>query len=80
MASDSNNSPDKDILTPKGLQALIQIGEKAVDPLLDLGMPFIPVSNSRRFVRSQILLWLSEEASRQAWQRLGSSRTEENDP
>ena len=80
MALNPSNSPDQDILTPKGLQALIQIGEKAVPSLLDLGMPFIPVSNTKRFVRTQVLQWLSEEAARQAWQRLGSSRIEDNDP
>lgn len=55
------NSPERDILTPKGFLLLMgDLGEKAITKLVEIdGFPHIPISNSYRFHRIRVLEWFA---------------------
>lgn len=60
------HSPDQPVLTPRGLQRLLHVGERAVEELLRRGLPFVAIADSQRFVRAQVLEWLAAEALRKS--------------
>jgi hypothetical protein len=55
------DSPDRDVLTPKGLRLLLgDIGAKTLYKLVDLPeFPVLHISNGYRFPRAKVLEWAS---------------------
>jgi hypothetical protein len=60
------DSPERDILTPKGLRLLLgDVGEKTITRLVNTpGFPFLKVSNSYRFHRGEVLAWCASKSTR----------------
>ena len=69
------NNPNLEILNPEGCRILLQVGEKALAKLMHEGMPHLPVSNSYRFVRHQVIQWVEDQAAEAARQALALSST-----
>jgi hypothetical protein len=63
-STDPKDSPDRDILTPRGCQALLTIGEKALAIFVKQGIPYVETSNSYRFPRAAVLEWMIEESKK----------------
>lgn len=69
------NNPDLEVLNPEGCRILLQVGEKALAKLMSEGLPYLPVSNSYRFVRHQVIQWVEDQAARTVQQALDLSST-----
>jgi hypothetical protein len=63
--NDYLDSPERDILTPKGLRLLLgDVGEKTITRLVSTpGLPFLKVSNSYRFHRGEVLAWCASKST-----------------
>ncbi len=57
-----DDQPDNDILTPEGCRTLLHVGEKALTQLQGRGLPYVAISNSYRFVRTEVITWMAEES------------------
>ena len=55
------DSPERDILTGKGLRLLLgDLGEKSITKLIQIpGFPYLHISNTYRFHRARVLEWLA---------------------
>jgi hypothetical protein len=62
------NSPDREVLTPEGCQALLQVGEKTLREYRREAIP-IPstyTANSYRYPRRLVLQWFDERCLKEA--------------
>ena len=66
MAKEPNangkDSPNREILTPRGCQALLAVGEKALTLLMKQGLPYIETRNSYRYPRAAVIDWAVQES------------------
>jgi hypothetical protein len=58
------DSPDREILTQKGCENFLQIGEKTIREYRKMTppIPYVAASNTFRYPRAEVLKWFTERA------------------
>lgn len=62
--ANGKDSPEREILTPRGCQALFAVGERALTLLMKQGLPYIETSNSQLPIppRHTVIEWAVQES------------------
>jgi hypothetical protein len=66
------DSPNQEILTPEGCQALLHVGEKTLREYRreEPPIPSVYTNNSYRYPRADVLKWFSEKCLRETSEQL----------